>query len=204
MRDRAIADVLGDLGLTGALADRGRAALEAAGVTRPGKQRLAEGKVERARAAVDAVLVRLCRTCAETRAGDGRELAVVPAGSCTYCGGSGNARAMRDLVGAAAAAGVTRLVFVGGSPSFREELARLAGPLDLRLVDGTQRRTSAEARRDVDWADAVVVCGGTELNHKVSNLYTGDERARGKTVVTSRRGIEAIAREVLAHVRRRR
>ena len=40
------------------------------------------------------------------------------------------------------------------------------------------------------------MCGATELAHKVSTLYTRDPDARRKLVVTSRRGIEAIADDV--------
>lgn len=59
---------------------------------------------------------------------------------------------------------------VGGSPAVRQEISERANGVELRLVDGTQRRTAAEARGDVEWADLIVVCGGSELSHKVSTL----------------------------------
>lgn len=201
MRDVAIDDLLGQLGLTGPLAARGRVVLETARLTRPGKQRLAESKVAAAHAAIDAELTRLCASCAPRLPADGRERVAVAAAACSYCGGSAHARALRELADAAAEAGVTRLVVVGGSPSVREELER-AAHVELRLVDGTRRRTAAEAGRDVDWADVVVVAGSSELAHKVSNLYTRDDRARGKLVVADRRGIEAIARAIVEHLAR--
>ena len=82
------------------------------------------------------------------------------------------------------------------------ELGSLRPRLELRLVDGTARRMRGEAQGDLAWADLVVVCGSSELGHKVSSLYT---RERGSTpVVTSaRRGVEAIAAAVVEHVRRR-
>ncbi|MEX2645341.1 MAG: hypothetical protein WD249_03670 [Gaiellaceae bacterium] len=93
---------------------------------------------------------------------------------------------------------------MGGSPSVRQDLTERLGVLELRLVDGTERRTAAEARGDVDWADLVVVCGASQLSHKVSRLYTRDERARRKLATSSRRGVEAIAGAVVEHLRRRR
>ena len=50
MADRPIAEFLASLGLTGADADRARAALEADGITNPRKTRLSPGKVDAARA----------------------------------------------------------------------------------------------------------------------------------------------------------
>lgn len=64
----------------------------------------------------------------------------------------------------------------------------MEGSLELRLVDGTERRTRPEAQRDLDWADLVVIAGSSELAHKVSNLYT---RAGDPTLVVTapRRGV---------------
>ena len=202
MRDLAIGDVLEEFGLTGAAAARGRAVLESAGLTRPGKQRLAESKVAAARDAIDAELARVCARCAARVLQDGRDRVTVPAAACSNCGGSAHARALRELGDACERAGVRRLVVVGGSPSVREELERSA-PVDLRLVDGVQRRKGSEARGDIDWADVVVIAGSSELAHKVSNLYTRDAQARGKLVVASRRGVEAIAEAVVEHLARR-
>jgi hypothetical protein len=202
VRDRAIDDVLAELGLTGDDAARGRRVLEEAGLTRPGKERIAEGKVERAREAIAAVLLRLCARCSPRGAGDRRELVVVPQTACTYCGGSAHRAALHDVEAAFARHGLRRLVVVGGSPAVREELQRF--DLDLRLVDGTTRHTSDESGRNVDWADVIVVAGGSELAHKVSRLYTRDERARGKLATADRRGVEAIAAAAVEHLARRR
>jgi hypothetical protein len=202
VRDHAIDDLLAELGLVGSPAERGRAVLETAGLTRPGKQRLAESKVPAARAAIDRELARLCVSCTGRLQPDGRERVTVAGAACAYCGGSAHARALRELAEACERAEVRRLVVVGGSPSVREELGR-AAPAELRLIDGTRRRTGAEAARDVDWADVIVVAGSSELAHKVSNLYTRSERARGKLVVADRRGVEAIAGAVVEHLARR-
>ena len=63
------------------------------------------------------------------------------------CGGSDNSRALTELGEACAAAGMRRLVVVGGTPSFREDFATVRGELELRLVDGTTRRTKARRQR---------------------------------------------------------
>jgi hypothetical protein len=203
MGDVAIDDFLAGLGLTGAGAARGRAALEAAGLTNPRKQRISDAKLEPARRAIDAVLARLCDGCAGGADLDGRELVPVDREHCVRCGGSSNTRALEEVVQRCRAHGVRHLVVVGGSPSVRKELATIGDRLDLRLIDGTARRTQAQADNDLDWADLVVVCGGSELAHKVSKLYTG---AGGPTpvVTASRRGVEAIAGEVVTHLDRRR
>ena len=195
--DVSIDAFLAGLGLNGADAARARAALEDAGLTNPRKQRISAAKLERAREALGERLQLLCAACAPVATPDHRPQVRVEPAACERCGGSNNARAVRDLVEAFARAGARRALFVGGSPSFRQELGRLVGDaLELRLVDGTGRVTKADAQRDIAWADVVVVLGATELAHKVSTLYTRDPDARRKLVVTSRRGIEAIADDV--------
>ena len=101
------------------------------------------------------------------------------------------------MIEACRAAGIGRLVVVGGSPSIRRELAETVGDsLELRLVDGTRTSNKRSAQADIAWADLIVVLGATQLAHRVSNLYTRDPAARKKLVTTSRRGIEAIADDV--------
>lgn len=199
----AIADLLASLGLVGDDAGMARVVLEQAGLTNPRKSRISTGKEAAVREAIDAEIARLCRRCAGTSDGEPRLVVIVSPESCARCAGSANARALDELAAAAAAAGVTRLVVVGGSPDVRRELSRLPAPLEVRLVVGVDRRTGEQARRDVDWADVVVVCGSSELYHRVSNLYTREPAARGRLVVSSRRGVEAIAGEVVEHLARR-
>lgn len=203
MSDIAITDFLGSLGLLGADAGRGRAILEADGITNPRKTRIAATKLDRAHAVIDARFARFCASCAERTDAGGREVVTVAPAACTRCAGSRNSRALTELVEVCEAAGLRRLVVVGGSPDVRRELGALRGALELRLIDGTERRTRPEAQRDLDWADLVVIAGSSELGHKVSNLYT---RASGSTpvVTVARRGVEAIAGAVVEHARRRR
>jgi hypothetical protein len=201
--DVAIDAFLSSLGLLGSDARRARDALEAAGLTNARKQRISRAKLEPATAEIDRRFCRVCRVCAEDARGT---VLVVEPVHCTRCAGSRNMRAVDDMVEACGAAGVHRLLVVGGSPAMRQDLARLVGTrLDLRLVDGTVRVRKRAADRDVVWADVVVICGSTELDHAVSNVYSRAGGERGTSVVAaSRRGLAAIADEVRQHVARRR
>jgi hypothetical protein len=79
------------------------------------------------------------------------------------------------VASACQALGVQRLAVVGGSPPYHSRLRTLFGEaLDLRLIDGTGRRTLKQARGDVEWADVVIVWGGTLLDHSLSQLYRGE------------------------------
>lgn len=202
MPDVAIDAFLSSLGLNGDAAVRARRLMEEEGLTNPRKVRISEAKLERARAAIDRGIARLCHDCAARGDTTGRHVVQVPEAACSVCGGSRHDRALEDVRAACRRAGIRRLVVVGGSPDVRRELRQLEGDLELRLVDGTARRTGAEADRDLDWADLVVVLGSSELAHKVSTLYT--KRGTGTPVITaSRRGIGAIAQEIVDHVARR-
>lgn len=203
MSDVEIAKWLATLGLRNDDAARARSLLEAENLTNPRKARLSSQKLERAQAAIDARLARFCGSCADRTDPGGQEVVKVEQVACTRCGGSRNSRALTELAEASEAAGLRRLVVVGGSPDTRRELGALRGLLELRLIYGTERRTRADAQRDLDWADLVVIGGSSELGHKVSNLYT---RAGGDTpvITASRRGVEAIAGAVVEHLERRR
>lgn len=180
-----------------------RAALEAAGLSRPGKQGMAAAKVERARAALAAGLFRVCADadCAALAAGraDGRLVTEVAPGGCQVCGGSDNRRAALAMAAACARGGVRRILVVGGTGALHAELAGLlAGTaVTLRCIDGSERTpTKKDALRDLAWAEFMVVWASTPLPHKVSVSYT-DERPPGLPWVTvARRGIAALCSEV--------
>jgi hypothetical protein len=199
--DVAIDEFLSSLGLAGADAERARAVLEERRITNPRKSRISTAKLEQATEAVDRAMARLCHSCASRVDPRERPVVQVPTPACGHCGGSRTSRALDELVQACATAGIRKLVVVGGSPDIRRELRAVGPQLELRLVDGTERRRRGDADRDLAWADAVVVCGGSELAHKVSTLYT--RAGAGHVVTSSRRGIEAIAGAVVDHARRR-
>jgi len=195
--DIAIEQLLADLGLVGPTAKEARAVLEAEGLTNPRKQRIALAKTRAVTDAIDRRWQRVCHNCRPRAVDDGRPVITVPGAVCSMCAGSNNARAVSALIAGCRAAGIRRVVVVGGSPNTRRELAELiAEELELRLVDGVRSSNRQAAKSDIAWADLIVVLGATQLAHKVSTLYTRDPEARQKLVTTSRRGIEAIADDV--------
>ncbi|MCE9666765.1 hypothetical protein LY474_02970 [Myxococcus stipitatus] len=206
--DRDIDGWLAERGIT--LDDsrqRARAVLEEAGLTRPGKARMSDPKLEKAAQLLAQRFFPVCAdgACLKTARATGREpLRVEPRSHCAACGGSANHRAEVAFVESCQRHGVRRVVVVGGSPAVREELeAKLGHHIDLRMVDGTERRTSDRARSDLEWADLVLVWGATELHHKVSGHYThGGPAYSHKVVHVVRRGVAALLEEGMTHIER--
>lgn len=203
--DFAIADLLRDEGFRSAAAlELARVALEAAGLTRPGKQRMAAEKLDRARAALDRALVRHCARadCTDTVAGDGRVAVEVEKANCSICSGSNNQRGLRRMSAACSAAGVRRVLVVGGRPPVWAAMERVVGrDLQLRFVDGTSNLPNgADALSDCAWADLLVIWAPTPLPHKVSGLYRAEVCRVAHRVTVHRRGLEALAAEVVEHL----
>lgn len=205
-QDREIGAFLTELGfgLPQALG-AARAALEEAGLTRPGKQRMSEEKLPRAEALLKGRFFLHCgsRECAAFAAASGREpLLASHKSACGRCGGSDNSRAETEFLEACRSRGVRRVVVVGGSPAVREELeGALGGTLELRLIDGTERRTADKAKADLEWAEVVLVWGGSELHHKVSMLYTSaSQPLRKKVVHSAKRGVAALLAAGVEHL----
>jgi len=95
-----------------------RGALEAAGLTRPGKARMSTAKEERARGVLEGAFFLHCATpaCIVAAAASGK--VGVRTGQrprCAHCGGSDNRRAEAALLAACQRTGVRRLVVVGGN-----------------------------------------------------------------------------------------
>ena len=68
---------------------------------------------------------------------------------------------------------------------------------------GTERRSLAQARQDLEWAELVLLWGGSELDHRVSTLYSGSPPPlRRKLVHTTKRGIAALLESAVAHLQR--
>lgn len=181
-----------------------RAALEEAGLTRAGKQRLSNEKLARAGGALAEKFFLHCQSseCVQAARASGKTaLLCEPKTACASCGGSDNQRAVGDFV---QAFGKKKLCIVGGSPSVWEELERLfAGRVQLRLVDGTVRRTSDHSKADLEWADLVLLWGATELHHKVSMQYTNAPPPLKKKVLhVPKRGIAQLLAGALEHLRR--
>jgi hypothetical protein len=179
-----------------------RLALEEEGLTHPRKHRIAEAK----RPAIEELLrTRFRLVCARPgcRArDDGRITVDARSEDCSSCGGETNKTELTRAVDALVEHGLVRVVIVGGSPSVHDEITRLVGArLQVRLVPGTDRRSARDAKADLAWAHLVVVWGSTELDHKVSMLYTGARDRR--VVVCPRRGVAALAQTLLEAVVRR-
>lgn len=186
---------------------RARTALEEAGLTSPRKVRISELKLPRAEQVLAERFYPVCAApaCMQVAQASGREpLGVEPRSHCEHCGGSNNRRAEVAFLEACERSGVRRVVVVGGSPSVREELSgQLGKRLELRMVDGTERRTAAKAKSDLEWADLVLVWGGTELHHKVSTLYTQPGTVHSHKVVhVARRGVAALLEGGITHLER--
>lgn len=185
-----------------------RSVLEAQGLTRPGKQRLSTEKLHRAQSAL---LEALCLHCpspeceAFARASGKTPVRSSLKTTCRRCGGSDNRRAEAEFLEACQRAGARKVVIVGGSPAVREELERgLGGKLELRMIDGTERRTADRARADLEWADLVLLWGGTELHHKVSLQYSSaPPELKWKVVHETKRGVAGLLAAGVEHFRRR-
>lgn len=203
--DLVIDAVLEELGFISETARRqARRAMEAAGLTNPRKTRIASSKLDAVHEVLRTRFVLLCTrsTCRQAAVVMGRMiLDTARPTDCGVCAGSANAVDVERAITALTEHGLHRVVIVGGSPSTREELRDLvAGRLELRLVSGSDRRTARDARADLSWADLVAIWGATELDHRVSMLYT--QGPSGRIVTCPRRGIAAMAATLITATQR--
>ncbi len=206
--DKDIDGWLGERGITSQDSRaRARAVLEETNLTSPRKVRISETKLPRAEQLLAERFYRVCTAaaCQQVAWSSGREpLPVEPRSHCEHCGGSNNRRAEVAFLEACERHRVRRVVVVGGSPSVREELEqKLGGRIELRMVDGTERRTASRAQGDLEWGDLVLVWGATELHHKVSTHYTQPGTPnRHKVVHVARRGVAALLEAGITHLDR--
>lgn len=195
--------LLDELGFTTAASrSRARSALEAAALTNPRKTNVHPRKREAIQRILAGKFVRVCSAsgCGEAARGDGRERVDVTQAGCEICGGSATRRALARMVAAMTAAGLERLVVVGGAPGSHEALRSALRGTAVRLdvVEGERAPDPSRIRELSRNADITVIWGSTILPHKVS------EHADGANVITiSRRGIEALADGVRTHAERR-
>ncbi len=200
-----IAALLTELGFdTAETQARAREALYEEKLTRPGKARIDSQKRARVEELLAARFLVTCGAAECTRLAGGREVVRAERSTrCAVCQGSANRRAMTEAAALFARHGIRRIVVVGGSPSVREDLLRLKPEgWELRLIDGTERRTLDLARADVRWADLILVWGSSELDHKVSEHYTR-EADRQRLVTATRRGVAALLEAAMLHLSRR-
>lgn len=193
MPDRQISHVLADAGfITETEQLAARRALEANGLTRPGKRNISESKLGRIEGVLANGFAFACDECVNI-VRDARLAAVLIRandGRCERCEGSDHRAAVLRFVARCQSRAVRKVVVVGGSPTTRHALARQVQGLELRLVDGTVPLNARRARELRTWGDLVLIWGSTQLDHRVSRLFTSP-RDR-ETVVVSRRGLAAL------------
>lgn len=172
-----------------------------AGLTRAGKQRMANTKLDRAREALWAGITPVCPDAACIAAVSKPPLPVVTTtrDRCSVCGGSNTRRAEKAMLEACAARGLERILLLGGSKAAHVELrSALAGSrLQFRIVDGLNASpTTRTALPDLEWAQLLVVWASTQLPHRVSQSYTENRPRDLPQITVARRGVEALCTEI--------
>ena len=201
-KDLPIAKLLRELGFaTDSSQLAARAALLAAGIITPRKDRIVEWKREEVEACLRARVTLLCEACRAGGLGRAVPTAIVAGQGdrCIICEGSANRRGALLLIEACRRAGFHRVIIVGGSIDGRLQVPLLLGDhLDVRMVDGTVARPGRDVQRELDGADVVLLLGSTELSHTVSSSWAGP-----KTVATNQRGISGFLLEAAEKIRDR-
>ena len=193
--DLPIHELLVGLGFVGTAEERARAVLEEAGLTRPGKTRIAASKEARVLDLLGSRLARLCGHTGCAAGARGREAVRVPKTACEMCGGSSTRRASGLAGEALRREGVRRVLVLGGSPATQRALtdALENEGLTVRCVDGTAgARPAATVAADLAWAQVLVVWASTPLAHKVSQPYTSQAPRDLRVITVPRRGVEAV------------
>jgi hypothetical protein len=123
---------------------RARQAIEAAGLTHPGKHGIAAAKAGRVRDALTTTLLRAssdaCIRIDRSGPGRAREAVRVTAPSCEISGGSNNRRGAIDMLRTLRRKHIERIVIVGGTPHLWREARQHfadAPEIEVRYVDGT-------------------------------------------------------------------
>lgn len=139
------------------------ACLAQAGLTNARKARIDTSKQERVAALVETMCVRVCtrgdcQACAAELGRNRAQVRATGASFCEVCNGSASTYSHASMQNACRRAGWSRLCVVEGSPNARIEIREtIQPPLEVRLVDGTERRNQTAANGDIAWADHVVV-----------------------------------------------
>lgn len=175
--------------------------LAEAGLTRAGKQRMADSKLPRAREVLWAKVTPVCADAACIAAVGTPAMPIVTTtrDRCCVCGGSNTRRAVKAMLEACAARGLQRILLLGGSKAAHVELrAALAGsPVEVRIIDGLNASPSTKtALPDLEWAQLLVVWASTQLPHRVSQSYTENRPRDLPQITVARRGVEALCQEV--------
>jgi hypothetical protein len=203
--DRLIATVLTEAGFqTEAEQTAARAALEAAGLTRPGKQAMNDSKFERTRDVLTDRFTFACPSCLAQLRAARADATVLPVDDdrCDGCGGSGHKVAAQRFLAACRTHGVHRVAVVGGTPVTRQALVPLLPGMELDPVDGTGNMNAQKARSIIERNELVLVWGKTQLDHRVSNHFTAPQD-KWKVIVAAKRGIAGLLDAGTMHLERR-
>lgn len=179
-----------------------RALLEAQGLTRAGRSRMAADKTAAAREQIARLLVKTCDDAGcvllASEAKPRRQQVTVPQPFCAVCEGSNAKRAVLLMVRACRIGGMRRLLIVGGTPVQHRDLQKLAGEvIEFRFVAGKEGNPNKRhALADLNWAQFMVVWASTPLPHRVSTPYTDERPTTLPMITVARRGIEALCDEV--------
>ena len=120
---------------------------------------------------------------------DAAAVLVVEPARCDVCGGSDIQRAAGNFAKACAAAGVTRVRVIGGSPNYRTQLEHLfpkGEALMVLTMRGDKKVPLQRSKRHQAHDDLVIVWGATELDHSTSGAYRAEF---GRVMIVAHRGI---------------
>ncbi|MXY39976.1 MAG: hypothetical protein F4027_06825 [Rhodospirillaceae bacterium] len=199
MRDIALLELLSARGFEGKSAEAALDVLRRCGLTRSGKARLAEAKIEAVDKALGATFLRHCRksACLPPTLGL-RKPVPVSSEHCETCGGSDNRRAVDEMAVAMRNTGRTRLLVAGGSPGTREYLKRLcAGRIDIRFITEETNSSRKTVEPLLRWSDVAAIWTSSEISHKATAALRGP-----KVLRVPRRGVAALAGAVRDRCRR--
>lgn len=157
-------------------------------LTRAGKQNIQSTKVPRVRELL-AGRRRRCVECFDELGSDDA-IRVAPV-DCDVCGGSRQVCLIARSARAARAAGMRRIVLVGGSPASDREVETVLtrADLEVRVVSADSPVNARRAREAECWADIVLLRCPTEIQHSTTNLFQGSRKVT--RVVT--RGLDGVA-----------
>ena len=212
MPDIAIDNMLADFGIAHGEFHKARVALFEEGVIRrrPDRANIAPNKTDLARTVLaESFLWHCnngeCRQAAREEFDDAGSsdadcfLLLVEQTACEMCGGSPGARSLERMAAALAAAGQSRILVVGGTERKERELRQKSpAGVDWRFVDGKVAREDRYYQPHRDWADIIVIWQSTPLDHRVSAHFDG--KGDGRVITVRRRGVAALAGEVVRHL----
>ena len=199
MRDIALSELLSSRGFVGKSAEAALDELRRCGLTRPGKARIAEAKIEAVDKALGGAFLRHCRKSACLPSAPGlRKPVPVSSEHCETCGGSDNRRAVEEMVDVMRNAGRTKLLVAGGSPGTRGDLKRLcADRIELRFVTEETNPGRKTVEPLLRWSDVTAIWTSSEISHKATAVLRGP-----KVLKVPRRGVSVLAGAVRDRCRR--